>query len=129
MALIAGLILGSAEARYQRGALALRRKPARMASTRRTSRSRSSTVCWPGAGAASSRESRAMTSCRGSLAGAGGARIGGDARARAPTAPALIAGMACQDLLWRHAGRGGLVSEVVVRAAADERHVARRELE
>jgi len=37
--------------------------------------------------------------------------------------------MACSELLWRYAGRSGLVSDVVVRAASDERNVAGRELE
>ena len=62
MACSAALRRGSAGARYQRGAVALRRKSLRMARTRRTSRSRSSTVCWPGSGVASSRESSAITS-------------------------------------------------------------------
>jgi hypothetical protein len=37
--------------------------------------------------------------------------------------------MACSELFWRQAGGGGFVSDVVVGAAADERHVAGRELE
>ena len=49
--------------------------------------------------------------------------------ARAPIARALIAGMACSELFWRQAGSGGFVSDVVVGAAADERHLAVRELE
>ena len=49
--------------------------------------------------------------------------------ARASVARGLIAGMACQEVLWREAGGGGFVSEVVVGAAADERKVAGRELE
>jgi hypothetical protein len=49
--------------------------------------------------------------------------------ARAPIAGALIAGMARAELFRRQAGGGGLVSEVVVGAAPDERHVAGRELE
>jgi hypothetical protein len=37
--------------------------------------------------------------------------------------------MACSELFRRQAGGGGFVSDVVVRAAADERHVAGGELE
>src|SRR5947209_8376516 len=35
--------------------------------------------------------------------------------------------MACSELFWRQAGGGGFVSDVVVGAATDERHVAGRE--
>ena len=42
---------------------------------------------------------------------------------------AFIAGMACPELVRRQAAGGGFVSEVVVGAAPDERHVAGREFE
>jgi hypothetical protein len=53
MAYSAAFSRGSADAWYQRGAVGLRLKPLQMASTRRTSRSRSSTVGWPGSGVTS----------------------------------------------------------------------------
>jgi hypothetical protein len=37
--------------------------------------------------------------------------------------------MACSELLWRQAGGGGFVRDVVVGATPDERHVAGSELE
>jgi uncharacterized protein YbjT (DUF2867 family) len=44
--------------------------------------------------------------------------------ARARIGGGIIAHMVCPELLWRLAGGGGLVSDVVVGAAPDERHVA-----
>ncbi len=49
--------------------------------------------------------------------------------ARAPIARGLITGMAGSELFRRQASGGGLVSDVVVGAATDERDVAGSELE